>query len=215
MPSYFIKWVIIHYFHYWFWCSNCPQFYRWQPLQPLLWCFEVSPEFFEHISTSWHKNVFQAHLILSLQPPHGDLLHPALASTSCAGPPFWPETLLNRLAWTPPQTACHINILFTIPRTWMSWATSLSLSPTPRHLLHGYLHALLRSYISFWRVHPAHLLKLQYLSPNFPPMRFPYWFWSGSNTLFQATLLRGHPPPPQLVSTHCDTWGFPLLPPRT
>lgn len=52
MPSDFIKWVRIHYFHL-FGSSHCPQFcHREPPLDGwLLSCFEMSSSSVEHLPT--------------------------------------------------------------------------------------------------------------------------------------------------------------------
>ena len=49
MESYFIQWVITHYYHYLFWCSNCPRYGQWELPQAGSWVLLAPPfGFFGH-----------------------------------------------------------------------------------------------------------------------------------------------------------------------
>lgn len=67
MDFYFIKLFIIYYYHYLFWCSNCPKLGQWKAFTSWLLCpFNRSPPSFEHNFTLWHHKELSVHLILLL-----------------------------------------------------------------------------------------------------------------------------------------------------
>lgn len=211
MPSYFIKWVIIHYF-YWFWCSNCPQFCQWQPLQAsyfvVLRCPQNSLSAYQHRGTKTCSRL----ILFFLCSPHMEIFLTLLWLRHLVqGHHFDQKPSLTAWLGHPHRLPSHMNSLFTNPRASTAWTASLSLSPTPPAWIppcpSQVLHLLLegtpspptQAPIPLTKF-PSHevsllvLIRLQNLVPGNPPT------WT--------------PSPWQLVSTHCDTWGFPLLSPR-
>lgn len=124
MPSYYIKWVIICYFDYLFWCSNYPQFYQWQPLQAGYYVVLKCPP--HTLSTYLYcgtKKMFQVHLVF-LCNPHWKIFLTLL----------WlrhrPDQKPSLTAWTlTTPTGCLPTWI--VSSSLLPWTRSMSLFPTP------------------------------------------------------------------------------------